>query len=494
MRLNQAHLCEANAETQPSENSLNAKVGIVHLGFGAFHRAHQALITDAVLKEIGGDWKIVGVTWSAVGLQQDLMAQDGLYSVGVGYNDQLDINIVGSIETVLTASQTELVLGYMCDPAVKVVSLTVTEKGYCHNPATGDLDLSHPLIQHDLENIEQPKSAIGFLISAIRYRYLNGIPPFTPMSCDNLPENGHVLEKVVLQFAERLDEELFYWIKDNIRFPCTMVDRIVPRTTESDIERIEKALGLEDKACVMTEPFLQWVIEDKFVNERPEWEKTSIANVQVTGDVVPFEEMKLRLLNGTHSTMAYLGYLSGYQTVAETIQDPNFKMFVRYLMDIEITPSIKIEGIDLNEYKTQLIQRYENTALQHRTWQIAMDGTQKIPQRFLQTIRYSLENDISIEGLCLALAGWMRYVSGVDEQRQQIDVQDPLKEQLAQVWQQAGSDLEKVVDGFLSLQSVFDKELASNPKFKATLQSALEKLFAEGAKSSVASFVVERNL
>lgn len=494
MRLSQANLSEANAAVKPNQNNKEANVGIVHLGFGAFHRAHQALITDAVIKEQGGDWKIVGVTWSAVGLQQEMLAQDCLYTVGVGYDSQLDLNIIGSIETVLNSNQIEQVMGYMCDPQVKVVSLTVTEKGYCHNPASGDLDLNHPLIQHDLENIEQPKSAIGFLVSAMRYRYLNGIAPFTPLSCDNLPENGHVLEKVVLQFAQQLDEEFYLWVKGNMKFPCTMVDRIVPRTTDNDIARIEAALGMEDKSCVMTEPFLQWVIEDKFVNDRPAWEKTSIANVQIADDVVPFEEMKLRLLNGTHSTMAYLGYLSGYQTVAETIQDPNFKTFVRYLMDVEITPSISIEGINLDDYKDQLIERYENTALQHRTWQIAMDGTQKIPQRFLQTIHYSLDNGIPIEGLCLALAGWMRYVGGVDEKKEVIDVQDPLKQTLVDVWQQAGTDLEKAVDGFLALQSVFDKELASNPIFRATLQSALEKLFAEGAKSSVASFVVERNL
>ncbi|WP_165313038.1 mannitol dehydrogenase family protein [Vibrio ziniensis] len=492
MRLSQAHLSAANALIKPNDNNKKAKVGIVHLGFGAFHRAHQALITDAVIKEIGGDWKIVGVTWSSVDLQKDLIAQDSLYSVGVGYNDQLDINIVGSIETVLMAAQTEQVLGYMRDPAVKIVSLTVTEKGYCHNPATGDLDFSHPLIQHDLQNIEAPKSAIGFLVSAMRYRHQNGIQPFTPMTCDNLPENGRVLEKVVLQFAKQLDEELYQWIKKEIQFPCTMVDRIVPRTTDNDIARVEKALGLEDKVCVITEPFLQWVIEDKFVNDRPQWEKTSIANVQVTDNVVPFEEMKLRLLNGTHSTMAYLGYLSGYETVATTIQDPDFKTFVRYLMDEEITPSLNIEGIDLDQYKDQLIERYENKALQHRTWQIAMDGTQKIPQRFLQTIRYSLKNGVSIEGLCLALAAWMRYVSGVNEQGQEIDVQDPLKQQLAQVWQQAGTDLVKVVDGFLALRSVFDQELAGNQTFKAELQSALEKLFANGAKASVASFVAQR--
>ncbi|ORT49736.1 hypothetical protein ST37_15405 [Vibrio sp. qd031] len=492
MRLSQDYLSEANALIKPNENNNNAKVGIVHLGFGAFHRAHQALITDAVIKELGGNWKIVGVTWSNVELQRELAAQDNLYSIGVGYNDQLDINIVDSIETVLMSAQTEQVLSYMCDPEVKIVSLTVTEKGYCHNPATGDLDLSHPLIVHDLKNIDTPKSAIGLLVSAMRCRYQKGVQPFTPLTCDNLPENGHVLEKVVLQFAKQLDVDLYQWIKKHITFPCTMVDRIVPRTTENDIARIENILGLEDKASVITEPFLQWVIEDKFANERPAWEKTSIANVQVTDNVVPYEEMKLRLLNGTHSTMAYLGYLSGYVTISETIQDPNFKTFVRYLMDEEITPSLSIEGIDLEKYKDQLIERYENKALQHRTWQIAMDGTQKVPQRFLQTIDYSLNNGISIRGLCLALAGWIRYVSGVNEQGQAIDVQDPLKQQLAQIWLQAGSDLEKALDGFLSLHSVFEKDLASNQTFRAELQSALETLFSKGAKESVASFVAQR--
>ncbi len=494
MRLSQANLAEANAKIKPNENSKLAKVGIVHLGFGAFHRAHQALVTDAVIKEIGGDWKIVGVTWGDMELQHDLVKQDGLYSVGVGYNEQLDINVVGSIETVLHSQQIESVLNYMHSPEVKVVSLTVTEKGYCHNPATGDLDLSNPLIQHDLNNIEHPKSAIGFVVSAMQHRYKNNIKPFTPMSCDNLPENGKVLEKVVLQFAQQLDEDLFIWIQNNIKFPSTMVDRIVPRTTESDINRIETALGIEDKVGVITEPFLQWVIEDKFVNDRPYWEKTSISNVQIADDVIPFEEMKLRLLNGTHSAMAYLGYLSGYETVSETIRDQNFKTFIRYLMDVEITPSIKIEGIDLNEYKNQLIKRYENTALQHRTWQIAMDGTQKIPQRFLQTIRYSLDNDIAIEGLCLALAAWMCYAKGVDEAGQVIDVQDPLKQQLAQIWLQADDELEQVVVGFLSLRSVFEQDLATDKVFQSTLLQALQQLVEKGAKASVDSFVGQRNL
>lgn len=489
MRLNQATLAQCNAQIKPNANSATAKVGIVHLGFGAFHRAHQALITDVVIKELGGDWKIVGVNWGGVDVKAQLEPQDCLYSVGIGHNDQLDIHVVGSVAKILNSDDIEAVQAYLHSPDVKLVSLTITEKGYCHNPATGDLNVDNPMIVHDLADIEHPTSAIGYLVSAIKYRKEHNIAPFTPLTCDNLPENGHVLKKVVLQFAQRLDADLYQWIKDNITFPCTMVDRIVPRTTEEDVARVQAKLGMTDEACVVTEPFLQWVIEDKFINARPAWEKCSIANIQLVDNVVPFEEMKLRLLNGTHSVMAYLGYLSGYQTVAQTIHDPHFKTFVRYLMDDEIGPSIHIEGIDLDKYKAQLIERYENTALQHRTWQIAWDGTQKIPQRWLQTIDYGLANGIVIKGLFLALAGWIKFVSAVDEQGNAIDVQDPLKAELAALWHSHADDKVALIDGFLSIDEVFSPTLAANATFKQELLAALELLLAKGAKQCVYDFV-----
>ncbi len=491
MRLNLTTLDRAHAQLKPSARSLNAGVGIVHLGFGAFHRAHQALITDTVMREHGGDWKIVGVSWGRSGVEQQLAPQDNLYSVGVGYNDDLTIQIVGAIDTILTAQQYDAVLSHLCAPNVKIVSLTVTEKGYCHQPSTGDLDFAHPLIEHDLHNLSAPQSAIGFIVAALKVRKERGIKPFTPMSCDNLPENGHVLEKVVLQFAKRVDESLYQWIKQHVTFPCTMVDRIVPRTTDADIERIETALGLHDQGCVMTEPFLQWVIEDKFVDGRPQWELTSIDNVQITHNVAAFEEMKLRLLNGTHSSMAYLGYLSGYHTIAETIHDADFARFIRYLMDVEITPSVAIQEVDLDHYKDQLIQRYQNTGLKHRTWQIAMDGSQKLPQRLLRTLAHGIAQQRPTPGIYLTLAAWIKYVSGIDEQGQAIDVQDPLSAKFADIWRVHGDDFAALVNAFLAIDKIFSPALAQNLQVQQQLTQALTQLVKHGAKACVAQLLVE---
>ncbi|WP_417882956.1 mannitol dehydrogenase family protein [Vibrio rumoiensis] len=497
MKLNRVNLEHVTASSLPNQKNLNAKVGIVHLGFGAFHRAHQALITDVAMKEHGGDWKIVGVNnWRAAGkpesetgVEQEFSVQDNLYTVAVGQDDRVDLEVIGAVEEVLFSNQVEKILGYMTDENVKIVSLTITEKGYCHLPSTGHLDINNTLIQHDLQHIDQPHSAIGFLVSAIKTRKEKGIAPFTPLTCDNLPENGHVLKRVVLDFAQRLDPELASWIKENIHFPCSMVDRIVPQTTQDDIHKISKQLGAQDDCCVSTEPFLQWVIEDKFNNERPAWENTSIANIMLTDDVIPFENMKLRLLNGTHSSIAYLGYLAGYQTVSETMADQDFSTFIRYLMDKEISPSVNVKGIDLEAYKDQLIMRYQNTALQHRTWQIAMDGSQKLPQRFLQTIEYGFANDLNVSGLVLAVAAWMKYVSGVDEQAKAIDVRDPLKATFDDIWRTHGDSISDVVSAFLSLDSVFSTELAENSVFKTQLVDALCQLTAHGAKQSVQQFI-----
>ncbi|MBF9003399.1 mannitol dehydrogenase family protein [Vibrio nitrifigilis] len=487
MNLSLSTLTSANPPLTLNHSA--AQVGIVHLGFGAFHRAHQALITDTYMQEFGGNWKIVGVTWGSSDLPQKMAQQDNLYTVGVGYNDTLNVQLISAIEEILTSTQTDQVFAYMCSPDVKIVSLTITEKGYCHHPATGDLDLNHPFIQHDLADPTHPQSAVGFLVEALNIRRQKGIAPFTPLTCDNLPENGHVLEKVVLQFAQARDPELHQWIKNHIQFPCTMVDRIVPRTTENDISRVEQVLGLRDEACVVTEPFLQWVVEDKFVNDRPLWENTSIANIEVTDNVLPFEEMKLRLLNGTHSSMAYLGYLSGYQTIAETIRDPKFKYFIRRMMDDTITPAVHIQGVDLDDYKSQLIERYENTALQHRTWQIAMDGSQKVPQRFLQTMRYGLDHHVDLSPLYLALAGWIRYVSGIDEQHQAIDVQDPLRDQFAAIWEQHKDQPQAIVNAFVHLDSVFSPEFAHDNTFIESLTEALETIMTLGSKQAVYQWV-----
>ncbi|WP_432460498.1 mannitol dehydrogenase family protein [Agarivorans sp. QJM3NY_25] len=495
MKLNKSSMPSANAASKPTEQSMNAGVGMVHLGFGAFHRAHQALITDTLLKEHGGDWKIVGVcNWGAAGqsieqtgLEASFANQDNLYTVAVGQDETLSLAIVGAVEQVLFSNQVDAILGYMTQPSVKVVSLTITEKGYCHHPATGRLNLEHPQIQHDLAHLDEPHTAIGFLVAALKKRREDKIAPFTPLSCDNLPHNGVVLQNIILDFAKQLDPKLHDWIAAEVSFPSTMVDRIVPQTSAADQLRVNQALGLEDQQSLVTEPFLQWVIEDKFCNERPAWEKTSIDNIIITDDVTPFEKMKLRLLNGTHSAMAYLGYLAGYQTINQTIQDEAYERFIRYLMDIEISPSLNVEGINLGHYKDSLIARYKNSALKHRTWQIAMDGSQKIPPRFLQTIAYGLQHNIETPGLYLALAAWMKYTRGVDERGAVIDVRDPMAEQFADIWL-TNESVEEVVEAFLQLSAIFPPKLAKQAAFKANLLHALELLLEKGAKQSVYDF------
>ncbi len=484
MRLNQQTLSCAHAKVKPNQNSLTAKAGILHLGFGAFHKAHQALITDAAMQNSGGDWKIIAVTRRDKSAQQQLLPQDGYYCVGIGYNEELDIHIVSAIADVLTMEEPQRVLKYMCDPKIKIVSLTITEKGYCHHPASGELDLNNPLIQHDLHHLQTPHSAIGYLVSALQYRKQHNIAPFTALSCDNLPDNGHVLRKVVLAFAEQIDAELYEWIKDRVTFPCTMVDRIVPRTTEAEVARIEAELGLEDQGCVITEPFLQWVIEDNFVNGRPQWEKAGIDNVVFSNNVASYEKMKLRLLNGSHSAIAYLGYLSGYQTVAQTMQDKQFSTFIRTMMDKEITPSLSITEIDLSHYKDQLIARFLNTALHHKTWQIAMDGSQKLPQRILQTLDYALQHNITTNALYLVLAAWMKYTSGRDEANNPIDVRDPMAATFAQIWQDQ-QDAPSIVNAYLRLDSIFSQRLSTNTTFTTALTDALQRLLNLGAKQCV---------
>jgi fructuronate reductase len=293
--------------------------GIVHLGLGAFARAHLAEYTQDA-NEHGEPWGITGISLQRPDMRDALKLQDGLYTLAVCAPDGPRYRIIDTVRDVLVAPENRsAVIARLADPATRIVSLTVTEKGYCHDPATGQLRLDHPDIIHDLENPRAPRSAIGFLVAGLAARRDIGLVPYTVMCCDNLPSNGHVLRGLVLAFAGLRDEKLAAWIADEGAFPCTMVDRIVPATTAVDIAETENALGLHDAAPVMAEPFRQLVIEDRFVTGRPDWEK---AGAQLVADVEPFEFMKLRMLNGAHSTLAYLGYLAGYETVAEASADP----------------------------------------------------------------------------------------------------------------------------------------------------------------------------
>lgn len=470
----------------PRYDRKTTAAGIVHIGIGAFHRAHQAVYTDEVMNQLGGDWGIVGVSLRSAAVGDQLNPQQGLYTVVEQSATAERYRLIGAVKNVLPAADDPAaVLALMARPTTHIVSLTVTEKGYCHDPATGGLSLQHADIAHDLANIEQPRTAIGFLVAALRQRLRRGIAPFTVLTCDNLPSNGVLLRRMVLAFAAALEPggELSRAIAAQVSFPSTMVDRIVPATTEKDRESLAQKLCAFDEAMVKTEPFSQWIIEDNFTGQRPAWER---AGALLVNEVGPFETMKLRLLNGSHSALAYLGYLSGYEYVYQTMQNPAFVSYLRALMDAEITPGLmQPEGIELPAYKATLFERFANPALKHLTWQIAMDGSQKLPQRLLDTIRYQLSQRASIRCLALAVAAWMRYITGIDECGARIDVQDPYAQRFRQLAAAAEHDPEALVHAYLSVQAVFGEDLAGSAVLRQALHGWLRDLYDYGARRTL---------
>ncbi|CAI0715945.1 Polyol:NADP oxidoreductase [Serratia entomophila] len=469
---------------------------IVHLGFGAFHRAHQALLTDRVLNRQGGDWGICEISLSGgVPLFEALRRQEHLYSVlekGAGGDQAI---IVGAVHESLhrKLEGIEAVLEKLAEPQVAIVSMTITEKGYCIEPGSGRLDLQHPGIGADLANPQQPTTVPGILVEALQRRRARALPAFTLLSCDNIPENGHVLRSAVLDLAQARDPALAEWIARTVTFPSTMVDRIVPAATPQTLDEIAAALGgVRDECAIACEPFIQWVVEDNFAAGRPAWE---LAGVQLVDDVLPFEQMKLRMLNGSHSFLAYLGYLAGYQYVNECMEDEYYRRAAHHLMLNEQAPTLSVSGIDLAAYAAELIARYSNPALQHRTWQIAMDGTQKLPQRMLDSIRWHLQHGGDYAGLALALgvAGWMRYVGGVDDAGQRIDIRDPLLPILQQQAERTPDNQERVL-ALLRLTSVFGEQLPADEAFVAAVTRAYLSLRDRGARQTIKEWVVERRI
>lgn len=467
----------------PTYDRQRLRSRIVHFGFGAFHRAHQALLTHRVLDAKGGDWGISEISlFSGDELMSQLRQQDHLYTVlekGAQGNQAI---IVGAVNECLNAKLDSLaaIIEKFCEPQVAIVSLTITEKGYCIDPATGRLDESQPRIVHDLEHPDEPHSAPGILVEALARRRERGLTAFSVLSCDNIPDNGRIVKNAVLGMAHKRDAELATWIEQHVTFPATMVDRIVPAATPASLNEIAEHLGVFDPCAISCEPFIQWVIEDNFVAGRPEWE---VAGVQMVDDVMPWEQMKLRMLNGSHSFLAYLGYLAGHQHISDCMQDAPFRQAVRRLMSSEQAPTLTITGVDLNAYTDSLIERFANPALKHRTWQIAMDGSQKLPQRMLESVRIHLQRKSAWPLLALGIAGWMRYVSGVDEAGNEIDIRDPLADQIHTLV--AGSDLQQRVTSLLTLKAIFATDLPADADFVNAIQRAWTLLDEKGARQAI---------
>jgi len=460
---------------------------IVHIGFGAFHRAHQALYTNEMLEKTQSDWGICEINlFGGEELIEQLRLQQHKYLVAEKGASETIIKMSGSIKESLhpTLDGKAAVIEKMAEPQVAIVSMTITEKGYCVDHATGQLDLNNALIKHDLENANTPDSAIGYIVAALNLRRERGLPSFTVMSCDNVQENGHIAKSAILSFANLLDPNLAQWIKENTTFPCTMVDRIVPAATANILDEIAELAGAEDPCAIACEPFRQWVIEDNFTQGRPDW---NVVGAEFVKDVVPFEEMKLRMLNGSHSFLAYLGYLAGYLHISDTMTNQAYRnaAFDMMLKAQAVTLDMP-EGTNLEEYAISLIKRFTNPSLKHLTWQIAMDGSQKIPQRMGASLRYHIEHKSDYKWLVMGIAGWMRYVGGVDDSGKKIDIRDPLVETFEQI-NQNNSRNEDKVRALLAIDTIFDKALLDNQEFVKTLIDAYELIATKGAKFAVAS-------
>ena len=437
-----AHALPASVAT-PSYDRSRVVPGIVHLGVGAFHRAHQAAYVDDCLAAGETDWGIVGVSLRSADTRDALSPQDGLYTLAIRSSGAEKLRVIGSIGSMLVAPEDpDAVLAALTDPRTRIVTLTITEKAYLRS-ASGGLDTAHPDIIHDLANPQMPMTAHGFLAESLARRQAAGTPPFTVLCCDNLPANGATLHRLLIEFARLRDarpaqpsDTRLGAMDDNslarhiaqVAFPSSMVDRIVPATTDADRARIAVELGLNDAWPVMTEPFCQWVIEDNFPQGRPAWE---LFGVTMVDDVRPFEDMKLRLLNGSHSAIAYLGLLTGHATVDRAFADPAIRAFVDALWAEAIPTLPKNAGLDTSAYTAELAERFANTALAHRTAQIANDGSQKLPQRIVASALECIEAGTVPEHLTLVIAAWIAACEARGKTLPESHFTDPLDMALA---------------------------------------------------------------
>ncbi|SMH53502.1 mannitol dehydrogenase family protein [Mesorhizobium australicum] len=468
----------------PAYDRAARKTGIVHLGTGAFHKAHQAVYTDDALAA-GGDWMIAGVSLRSPDVADALNPQDGLYTLVVRGAEGVSARVVGSIAKVLVAPrEPQAVMAALTAPETKIVSLTITEKGYGLDPKTGGLDRAHASVAPDLADPRRPAGAVGLIVEALRLRRARGVAPFTALCCDNLPHNGKVLKRLVGEFAAAVDAELGEWIAANVTFPSTMVDRITPASTEATLAEAERLTGFEDRAAVETEPFTQWVIEDDFVAGRPAWEA---GGAIFATDVAPYEKMKLRMLNGAHSMLAYSGYIAGHQYVRDVMRDAALARLVARHMDAAARTLDPVPGVDLEAYKADLLSRFANPAIAHQTYQIAMDGTQKLPQRLIEPAIATLRAGGSLDAYAFAAAAWMRYCLGMDETGQRYALRDPREAEIAALLGGLDDDSASIVDRLLALPGLFPHELAAAPEWRRAVQSRLETMLADGMRRAIES-------
>ncbi len=471
----------------PAYNRSTLKTAFVHMSVGGFHRAHQAVYLDDLFAKGGvDDWGVCGVGLLDADdrMRDALLPQDCLYTV-VERSEQADrARVIGSMTEYLYAPENpQRVLDRLAAPEIRVITLTITEGGYFVDQVTGRFDDQHPSIRHDLGHPAAPITGIGYLTEGLNLRRQRGVPACTVLSCDNLPGNGDVAREMVLAFATLRDPELAEWISRNVAFPNSMVDRITPVTTDADRSLVAECYGYEDGWPVVCEPFRQWIVEDQFCAGRPPWEQVG---VQMTSNVQPYEKMKIRLLNSSHSAMAYLGYLAGFRYIHEVAADPEFQRFIIDLMEKEVVHLLDpVPGVDLIEYQQILIKRFSNPKIKDQVARVASDGSQKIPKFMLPSIREQLAQGGSVRLHALALAGWFRYLTGTDEQGVPITIDDPIATDLQKRAQGGGKDPTHL----LALGDLFGTDLPENRSFVSELRRALESLFEYGARATLRNYL-----
>ena len=474
---------------RPRYDRSAVSVGIMHLGVGGFHRAHMAMALDRLMNQGKAlDWGIcgVGLLSNDKRMHDVLRAQDCLYTLTLKHPDgQLESSVIGSIvEYLFAPDDVEAVISKMASPAVRIVSLTITEGGYNFDRVTGEFDLDNPAVVADLEKDAKPATAFGIVVEALRRRRALGVPAFTVLSCDNIQANGDMAKNMFTAFAKAKDRDLGEWIEANVAFPNSMVDRITPVTSEEDIAEANHKTGLIDAWPVVSEPFFQWVVEDNFPCGRPPLEET---DVQVVADVMPYELMKLRLLNASHQALCYFGYLSGYRYVHEALNDPLIaKLLVKY-MDVEATPTLlPVPGIDLDDYKNQLIERFSNAEVRDTLARLCAESSDRIPKWLVPVIRDQINLGGPLELSAAVVASWARYAEGVDEQGNPIVVVDNVRDEvMASAALQRGNIL-----AFLQNRNLFG-DLAENERFAKVYSSALLSLFENGAQATLEALVLD---
>ncbi|MFC3282687.1 mannitol dehydrogenase family protein [Litchfieldella rifensis] len=471
----------------PAYDRRSVTPGIVHFGVGGFHRAHQAMTLDDLMSRGQAlDWGIVGVGVMPGDrrMQEVLATQDHLYTLVVKHPDgRYDARVIGSlVDYRFAPDDPQAVIETMADPAIRIVSLTVTEGGYNFHPVSGEFDFDNADVRHDLEHPEAPKTTFGLITEALKRRFERGIPPFTVMSCDNIQGNGEVARHMFTAFARRRDAELGARIEDEVPFPNSMVDRITPVTAGTDIEELASRFGVEDAWPVVCEPFTQWVLEDRFAAGRPAFETVG---VQVVDDVGPYELMKLRLLNASHQALCYFGYLAGYRYAHEVCQDPLFVDFLLDYMTLEGSPTLApVPGVDLEAYRHTLIQRFANPEIKDTLARLCAESSDRIPKWLLPVIREQLARGGEIQRAAAVVASWARYAEGVDEQGKPIEVVDRLKEQLMTI----AADNRTRPTAFIDNRELFG-DLSEEARFRRAYLDALDSLHHKGARATIEALV-----